>query len=707
MSVKKEISDSNKKNLIIVESPTKAKTISRFLEKNFLIESCQGHVRDLPKGKMGINPEKKFEAQYVIPTKKRKIVNKLKKLSTQVKKIYFATDEDREGEAIAWHLSQVLQPENSKHQSTNQQTNNKPISNFYRITFGEITEEAVKRALLNPREIDKNLVNAQQARRILDRLVGYHLSPLLWKKVVKGLSAGRVQSPAVRLIMEREEEIKKFKPEEYWSIEIKLEKEKNSFWAKLTKKDDQTLEKPGIKNKEQVEKIIKELKDAEYQVSKINEKQLTKHPLPPFTTSTLQQEANKKLGFTVKQTMMFAQQLYEGIALNKKSITGLITYMRTDSLHLADKFLNESQLFIENEYGKKYYQKRFYKTKIKNAQEAHEAIRPTDCRYAPKEIAKYLNKNQFKLYDLIWRRALASQMSSEIIDSISVDIKAKQYLFRANGSSINFDGWIKIYPEKQNECYLPKLKVDQILKLKQLKPEQHFTEPPPRYNEASLVKTLEEYGIGRPSTYAPIISTIQNRNYVQKQQKAFYPTEIGVLVNNLLVKHFPVIVDYQFTAEMENKLDEVAAGKDDHLKMLINFYQPFIKNLKMKEQEINKTFTDEQTDKRCPKCNEPLVIKMGRFGKFLACTGFPKCKYTQSLNQNNSNNETINVPCPKCNGEIVKKRTRKGKFFYGCSNWPKCDFALWDEPLNEKCPRCNSLMVRKGKNIICSNKMCK
>jgi len=680
-----------KKNLIIVESPTKAKTIDRFLKNGFLIESCQGHVRDLPKGKMGIDPEKNFETQYVVPTKKRKIVNKLKKLSARAEKVYFATDEDREGEAIAWHLDYLLQHQNS-----------------FRITFDEITEEAVKQALLNPRKIDQDLVNAQQARRILDRLVGYHLSPLLWKKVVKGLSAGRVQSPAVRLIVEREREIEKFQPEEYWSIEAELEKEKERFWTKLIKKDDRTLDKLEIKNKNQVEEMTAELEKAEYRVDKINKKQSKKNPLPPFTTSTLQQEANKKLGFTVKQTMVIAQQLYEGIALDEKSLTGLITYMRTDSLHLAEKFLSESQSFIESEYGGKYHQKHVYKTKTKNAQEAHEAIRPTNCHHTPEKIAGYLNKNQLKLYDLIWRRVIASQMASEIMDTVSIDVKAGRYVLRANGLTINFAGWTKIYPEKQNEYRLPELTINQLLELKQLKPDQHFTEPPARYNEASLVKALEEYGIGRPSTYAPIISTIQNRNYVQKEQKAFCPTEIGILVNDLLVEHFPAVVDYQFTAEMENGLDEVAAGKNDYLKMLSNFYQPFIKNLKMKEKEINKRFEDEKTDQECPKCHKPLVIKMGRFGRFLACTGFPECKYTQSLGQNNNQvQEKIDVPCPKCGGEIVKKRTRKGKFFYGCANWPKCDFALWDEPINEICPRCHSLMVKKGKNIVCSNKMCK
>ena len=678
-------------DLIIVESPTKAKTITRFLGDDFLVESCHGHIRDLPKGKLGVETEKDFQPQYVIPTAKRKIVNKLKKLGEKADKIYFATDEDREGEAIAWHLDYILKSKNT-----------------YRISFHEITQEAIEQALKNPGQIDANLVDAQQARRILDRLVGYKLSPLLWKKIVKGLSAGRVQSPAVRLIVEREKEIEKFKPQEYWSIEAELEAKQETFWARLIKKDDKNLDKLEIKTQKQAQEIIKDLEKAEYQIIDIRKKQINKSPLPPFITSTLQQQANKRLGFSAKQTMMIAQQLYEGISLNKKSAIGLITYMRTDSLNLSEKFLKQSQSFIKKSYGGRYCQKHVYKTKSKTAQEAHEAIRPTDCQNTPEEIAKYLNKNQLKLYDLIWRRAVASQMSKQILDSTAVDIKAEQYVFRANGLGIKFDGWAKIYPEKQKENYLPELKIDQKLELKQLKPDQHFTEPPPRYSEASLIKALEEYGIGRPSTYAPIISTIQTRNYVQKEQKRFKPTQIGVLVNDLLVKHFFDIVDYQFTAQMEDDLDQIAQGKKDYLKMLNNFYQPFIKNLTMKEQKIDKKFTDEQTDQKCPQCNEPLIIKMGRFGKFLACTGFPKCRYTKSLTDSSGNNhEKIDIPCPKCDGEIVKKRTRKGKFFYGCSNWPKCDFAVWDEPTDEKCPKCKSIMVKKGNQIKCSNKECK
>jgi len=678
-------------DLIIVESPMKAKTITRFLSDDFLVESCNGHIRDLPRGKLGVDPEKNFETQYVIPTTKRKIVNKLKKLGEKADKIYLASDEDREGEAIAWHLDHILESKNTK-----------------RISFHEITQEAIKQALKTPRQIDINLVNSQQSRRILDRLVGYKLSPLLWKKLVKGLSAGRVQSPAVRLIVEREREIEKFKPQEYWSIEAELKDKKETFWAKLVKKGGKTLDKLEIKTEKQVQEIIKDLEKAEYKIIDIRKKEINKSPRPPFITSTLQQQASRNLSFSVKQTMVIAQQLYEGVSLNKKGAAGLITYMRTDSLNLSEKFLKESQSFIKKVYGDKYLEKRVYKTKSKTAQEAHEAIRPTDCQNTPEKMAKYLNKNQLKLYDLIWRRAMASQMSKQILDSTAVDIEAKQYLFRANGLNIKFDGWLKIYPEKQKENYLPDLKINQILELKQLKPDQHFTEPPPRYSEASLVKILEEYGIGRPSTYAPIITTIQTRNYVLKEQKRFKPTEIGILVNDLLVKHFFDIVDYKFTAQLENNLDEIAQGKEDYLKMLNNFYQPFIKNLQMKEEEIEKKFTDEQTDEKCPKCNEPLVIKMGRFGKFLACTGFPKCRHTKSLTDSSGNNhEKIDIPCPKCDGEIVKKRTRKGKFFYGCSNWPKCDFAVWDEPTDEKCPKCKSIMVKKGDQIKCSNKECK
>jgi len=690
MSAKTEISNGMK--LIIVESPTKAKTITRFLGDNFLIESCQGHIRDLPKGKIGIDTENDFSPQYVIPTKKRKIVNNLKKLAKQADEIYFATDEDREGEAIAWHLEYIL-----------------PKKKTQRICFHEITETAIKQSLKQPRKIDLNLVKAQQARRILDRLVGYNLSPFLWKKIFKGLSAGRVQSPTVRLIVDREKEIQKFKPQEYWFLEAELFAKKKSFIAKLLKIDNKTIDKLFLDSKQKIQEIIKELEKSEFKILDIKKKETKKSSAPPFTTSTLQQEANNKFGFSVKQTMVLAQQLYEGIALGKKQSSGLITYMRTDSLNLSSQFLKQTESFIKKEFGEKYSHQKNFQTKSKSAQEAHEAIRPTFIENTPEKISKHLNKNQLKLYDLIWRRALASQMSTEIFNSTSIDIQAKKYIFRANGLKIKFEGWAKIYPEKQNENFLPELEINQILQLKKLVPSQHFTEPPARYTEASLVKTLENYGIGRPSTYAPIISTIQQRNYVQKENKRFFPTQIGILVIELLVKHFPKIVDFKFTAHMENDLDEIAQGKKDYLKMLKNFYKPFMENLKNKEDEVKKTFKDKETSKNCPECGKPLVEKMGRFGKFLACTGFPECRYTKSLSDENGNsvNEKIGVTCPKCKGEIVKKKTRKGKFFFGCSKWPKCDFALWDEPTGKKCPKCGSLMVMKKNEEKCSNKDCK
>ncbi|MCD6442121.1 type I DNA topoisomerase [bacterium] len=685
-------------DLIIVESPTKAKTISQFLGKNFIIKSCNGHVRDLPKSKTGVDIKHGFEPQYVIPTKKRKLVNELKKIAQTADKIYFASDEDREGEAIAWHLQQILKTSKNENQKT------------YRISFHEITESAVKKALENPRQINLDLVNAQQARRVLDRLVGYGLSPLLWKKIFKGLSAGRVQSPTVKLIMDREKEIKEFKPQEYWTISVFLGDKNNPLEAKLRQENDHILSKFEIDSSKKAKQICEELEKAEYKIINLGAREINKSPLPPFSTSSLQQEANTKLGFSVKQTMFIAQKLYEGIKLGNKKIVGLITYLRTDSLNLSEEFLIESQKIITKEYGAKYLEIRRYKTKSKASQEAHEAIRPTSIFRKPEQIKPYLDEKQYKLYNLIWKRALASQMSKATLISTSLDISASKYQLRAKGLKIKFPGWLKIYPEKQKETSLPNFSIGQKLKLIKTEPQQHFTEPPPRYNEASLVKKLEEMGIGRPSTYAPIISTIQARNYVQKEQKKFYPTETGQLVNELLEKHFPKIVDYNFTAKMENDLDDIAQKKKKYAIVLDNFYKPFKKNLMEKEKQISKKFTDEETDEKCPICGKKLVIKTGRFGKFLACSGFPECRFTKNLgekNNNKNNNEKIGVKCPKCKeGEIVKKRTRKGKFFYGCSAWPKCDFALWDEPTGEKCPKCGSLMVKVGEKVKCSNKEC-
>jgi len=546
-----------------------------------------------------------------------------------------------------------------------------------------------------------DLVNSQQARRILDRLVGYKLSPLLWKKISRGLSAGRVQSVAVRIIVEREREIEKFKPDEYWQITALFQKnaEKSEFEAKLIKQNDKTIQKLEIKNKKTADQIIKNLQDAEYKAEKIQKKQIKRNPFPPFTTSTLQQEAWRKLGWSAKMTMMNAQKLYE---------RGTITYHRTDSLNLSAISQTEAQKFIEQNYGKKYWPgyNRSYKTKSKSAQEAHEAIRPTSPNKTADDLKLKikLDDRQFKLYDLIWRRFIASQMAEALFDSSQIDITASEYTFRANGQTLKFDGFLKVYQTKFEENDLPEIKKDEILKLLKLLPSQHFTQPPGRFTEASLIKLLESEGIGRPSTYAPILDTIQYRNYVQKnEQKRFAPTEIGIIVNDLLVKHFPKIVDIKFTVDMEENLDKIAQGKKDWVKALEEFYTPFSKNLEKKYEEITKKEMIEPTDKKCPECKADLIIRMGRFGKFYACSGFPKCKHTQPLKK-----PSLNIKCPKCKqGQITEKRTKKGKVFYGCDKYPKCDNAFWDKPLNETCPECDSLLVVKGKKTSCSNKDCK
>jgi len=653
--------------LIIVESPTKAKTITRFVAKDFTVESCYGHTRDLPRGKMGIDIEHDFEPQYVIPTKKRKLVNQLKRLAATADTIYYASDEDREGEAIAWHLKYIFNEAGIKPDEK-------------RIVFHEITEEAINEALKNPRTIDINLVNAQQARRVLDRLVGYSLSPFLWKKIAKGLSAGRVQSPALRLIVEREEEINKFKPEEYWTIDAQFASpSKKTFTAKLLKIDQQSLDKLGIKSQAAADEILNDLKGAKYTIIDLQDKETKKTPPMPLTTSALQQEGYKKLGFSSKKTMMVAQQLYEGVELGEKGATGLITYMRTDALTLAEKFLAEASGFISKNYGANFVNTTRYKTKSKVAQEAHEAIRPTSCLRTPEKMADLLTPDQAKLYDLIWRRTMASQMPAAIYSNTNADIKAKKYLFRANGSTLKFDGWLKLYPERQNETILPPLKINDQVKLKKLLPEQHFTEPPARFNDASLVKALEALGIGRPSTYAPIISTLQTRNYIIRDRKTLRPTEIGTMVNKLLVEHFANIVDYKFTARLEDDLDEIANGTTEWLPLIKNFYTNFNKNLMAKEKEITKTTITETTDEKCPRCGKDLAVKMSRFGKFLACTGFPDCRYTKSIATATADYEPI--VCPKCKeGKVVPRRTKKGRMFYGCNRWPDCDYATWTKP---------------------------
>jgi len=677
-------------NLVIVESPTKSKTIEKFLGKNYKVLSSFGHIRDLPKGELGIDIENNFEPKYVIPPRARKTISELKKRAQKSNEVILATDEDREGESIAWHLSEVLKLKNPK-----------------RIVFHEITKEAIQEAIKNPRELEANLINAQQARRVLDRLVGYKLSPFLWKKIARGLSAGRVQSAAIRLIVEREEEIKKFKTEEYWSIEALLQKITNSklqipnnnFTAQLYKKNNNILDKLAIKNKNKADEILNELKGAEYILEKIEKKEIKRNPLPPFITSTLQQECSKKFRMPAKITMIIAQGLYE---------KGYISYHRTDSVNLSSLSLGLAKKYIEENIGKNYYNFRQYKSKS-NAQEAHEAIRPTHPSKNPESLK--LEPGQKMVYDLVWRRFLACQMKSAVFDSTTINITAKNYVFRTTGQILKFDGFLKVYPIKFEETELPPLEINEALELIRLIPSQHFTKPPARYTEASLIKELEENGIGRPSTYAPIISTIQERNYVGKnEEKRFQPTEIGIVVNDILVNHFPSIVDIKFTAKLEKELDEIARGKDNYVKTCRDFYAPFEKNLKEKYKQVEKKdITEKPTNKKCPRCRSDLIIRIGKYGRFYACSAFPKCRYTGSLEKN-----VLDIDCPKCKkGKLTEKRTKKNKIFYGCDQFPECDFALWDKPIQgpdgkpEKCPKCGSPLVEtKRKQVKCSNKEC-
>lgn len=732
------------KHLVIVESPTKAKTISKFLgKKDYHIESSYGHIRDLPKSKLGVDVKKNFTPTYEIPKGSEKVITKLKTLAKKSDLIYFATDEDREGEAIAWHLVEAIKPKNDK---------------IKRIVFHEITEEAIHEALKSPRDIDPHLVDAQQARRVLDRLVGYELSPFLWRKVARGLSAGRVQSVAVRLIVEREREIKAFKAQEFWTIDAIFEKKGDStpILTKLYAQDGKKFDKFAINNDKEAKKILGELQNATYEVSSVKRKEIKRSPLPPFTTSTMQQESNRKLGYSAKKTMRAAQMLYEGIELGSQGSVGLITYMRTDSVNLADKFLNEAKTFLTSSFGEKYAlaQPNKYKAKSRLAQEAHEAIRPTDPKNDPEKIKEYLTPDLYRLYSLIWKRALASQMPQAILDSTTIDVGSKNhaYTFRATGSIIKFDGFLKVYTDSVKENQLPDVKEKDPVDEKEIKPVQHFTEPPARYSEAGLVKALEEHDIGRPSTYASIISTIIDRNYVLREEKRLQPTDVGTLVNDLLVEHFPRIVDYKFTALMEDDLDEVAAGKKKWTPVIKEFYKPFKENLMNKDKTLSKKeLTEEATKEICEKCGKPMVIKMGRFGKFLACTGYPDCKTTKPINSEGKPEEQkvtdekcpecgkplqakrgrfgeffgctgypdckyikniekkTGVTCPQCNkGDIIEKRSKRGRTFYACNQYPSCKFALWSKPTGEKCPESGDLLVfaAQGK-VKCSNKECK
>ncbi|PIR88772.1 MAG: type I DNA topoisomerase [Candidatus Harrisonbacteria bacterium CG10_big_fil_rev_8_21_14_0_10_44_23] len=669
------------KKLVIVESPTKAKTISKFLPKDYKVESSYGHVRDLPKSQLGVDVENNYEPKYVTPRKSQKQVTHLKELALKCDEVILASDEDREGEAIAWHLGQILQAKTDKRKTkVNEALKAKqlPIS---RIVFHEITKSAIEDALKNPRKILNHLVDAQQARRVLDRLVGYKLSPFLWQKVAKGLSAGRVQSVALRLIVDRENEIRAFNPQEYWSIDVQLANQaKAEFISFLFKIDDQKLDRLSIESEIRANEINKDLEKASYKISHIKKTETRKHPSPPFTTSTLQQQAASRLRFSAKKTMMLAQSLYEN---------GHITYMRTDSFNLSAESLTAAKNYIHNTFGQQYAleQPRRFKNKSKLSQEAHEAIRPTKVT-SPEEIG-LASPDEAKLYQLIWQRFIASQMPSALFDSTQIEIIAngeKEYTLKTNGLTLKFDGYLKVYPTKFQERELPELNESDALDLIKVISEQHFTEPPARYNEAKLIKTLEEFGIGRPSTYVPIISVIQARNYAEKDAGRFKPTEIGEMVIKLLIEHFPQIVDVNFTAELEGKLDKVAEGETDWREIIGDFYIPFSKLLEEKLEDVEKEVADEKTDEKCEKCGKDMVIKFGRFGKFLACTGFPECKTTKTLDKKHEPKET-GFNCPECpEGKILEKTThRRNKTFWGCSNYPDCDFATWTNP-NEETP---------------------
>ncbi len=685
------------KKLVIVESPTKAKTISRFLGREFVVESSYGHIRDLPSSTLGIDTEHGFAPKYVTPRKAAPRVKKLKELAKKADEIILATDEDREGEAIAWHLTQALGLENSKSEARNPKRTE-------RIVFHEITKKAIEDALAHPRELDMHLVDAQQARRVLDRLVGYKLSPFLWKKVVRGLSAGRVQSVAVRLVVERERAIEAFKPEEYWTVTAHFATDP-PFLARLYKIKNTVVEKLGIKTKDAADAILAGLAKATYTVAAVEKKATERNPFPPFTTSTLQQEAARRFGFSARETMRLAQQLYEGIDLGEGGQVGLITYMRTDSVNLSAEAIARANEYLARALGSPYTiaAPRVFKTKSKGAQEAHEAIRPTDALRAPEDVKPHLDARQAKLYQLIWQRFLATQMPSAVFDATTADITAGAYTFRATGSVMKFDGFMRIYPIKTEDTLLPALIPAQTLPLEKLFSEQHFTEPPAHYSEATLIKTLEQNGIGRPSTYAPTLSTIQARGYVAKNmQKRFEPTEMGIIVNDVLVEHFPQIVDLEFTATMEDDLDKVAAGESDWVGTIRAFYGPFEKLLQEKYESVEKKDMTEETGEMCDKCGKPLVIKHGRFGKFIACSGFPECRNTKQLPR-----PSLGITCPTCHeGAVVEKPTKRGRIFYGCSRYPKCDFASWQKPTGEQCPTCGSLLIEKGKHSACSNKEC-
>jgi DNA topoisomerase-1 len=686
------------KSLVIVESPAKAKTISKILGKGFQVKASSGHIRDLPKKKLGVSVRKKFEPTYEIMPDKQKIVDELHAAAVGCEHIYLAPDPDREGEAIAWHLAFVLQDLGI---------------DTKRIEFNEITKDAIKKAMKKPREIDEEKENAQQARRVLDRLVGYKISPLLWQKVKRGLSAGRVQSVAVRLICDRETDIEAFKPQEYWTVDVELSKDnKNKFTAELQKYEGK---KPDLGNEKKVKKILETIEKENFVVKNINVTEQKRTPAQPFTTSTLQQDASRKFGFTVKRTMTIAQQLYEGIEIGNEGPIGLITYMRTDSTRVSKEALVAVRDHIKENYGEEFLPHEARKAKVKTgAQDAHEAIRPTDLSRTPKEMKALLKPDFYKLYKLIWDRFVASQMENSIMEILTIDIEAGKSIWRAKANKIKFQGFLILYHESKEENdedeetgKLPVMEKGEKLKKHKVEPKQHFTQPPPRYNEASLVKILEEEGIGRPSTYAPTISTVQSRGYVLRENKALIPTELGRQVNEQLVLHFPSIVDVKFTAEMETTLDKIESGKREWHQVLQEFYDPFAATLKVAKVEMQPV--PIISGEMCELCGKNLLIKSGRFGDFLACEGYPECKNTKPIIKK------IGLKCfnEGCDGDIIQKISRKGKVFYGCSNYPNCNFTAWDEPVNKPCPDCKKpYMVKKLSKkripfLLCTNQECK
>ncbi|CAI2672671.1 type I DNA topoisomerase [Apilactobacillus apinorum] len=687
-STTKKKKQSTKKKLVIVESPTKAKTIQKYLGRTYRVIASKGHVRDLPKSKMGVDVENEFEPHYISIRGKGDTIKELKAEAKKAKNVYLASDPDREGESIAWHISHLL---GLKEDDKN------------RVAFHEITKDAVKEAFKNPREIDMNLVDAQQARRVLDRLVGYSISPLLWKKVKKGLSAGRVQSIALWLIIQREREIKKFVPTEYWTIDADMKKGKDAFKASFYGVDGKKTE---INSNDEVQAVLAKFDNKKpFNITSVVKKERKRQPQPPFTTSTMQQDANVKLNFKTGKTMMAAQQLYEGINIGKEGNQGLITYMRTDSTRISALAKHEASEFIHDEYGAEYAATKPVKGKLpEGAQDAHEAIRPTSVKRTPAKLKPFLTNDQYKLYNLIWSRFMASQMTPAIMDTMNVDMEQNGVNFRANGSKLKFDGFLKVYNKgKEKDNILPDLVKGDSITMSKNNPDQHFTQPPARYSEAKLIRTLEENGVGRPSTYAPTLSTIQKRYYVKLVGRRFEPTELGEIVNNIIEEYFPDIINVDFTADLENNLDEIEESKQNWVKVVDKYFRPFEKEVKNAEKNMEDVqIKDEPAGYNCEICGAPMVIKMGKYGKFYACSRFPDCRNTQAIVKK------IDVTCPKCKkGDVIERKSKKNRIFYGCSRYPECDFVTWDKPVGRDCPKDGNFLVEKkikgGTQVVCPN----